>query len=1389
MMKNAENYILVNGNMCVASIYNSSTLTAGTIEIKGDFTQLTYSSANNFYCSDAHKVILSGEKLGISSKTFAAYTEDRARAYEMGDCTVTYTVQNEWDGNRQISMTVTNNGSETLRNWALKFDNAGEIADIWNASVVLNTDGLCVIKNNGYNYEIIPDGSVEFGFQLRGDELALPESVAMCNKTVDSTESAEISYEIRDNWDDGFIAEVSVTNNSNVPLEAWRLAFGGNFKISNIWNVNKLYTDEGFLVENNIATVPIASGETKSFGFQGVIASGETPELSDFVLTSIVVDLNSELPIDPDQPVDPENPEHIIMCFGEYIEEEKSLEVYWYSTDEGEVSLYENTDNGGWTTLTENVDGNSYKYKIGEVFLVKQIKAVQETANGTLESEPFIVALTEDGYVCTWLDSDNDGLPDYVEKAYGTDPENPDTDGDGLTDYEEIYITGTNPLKYDTDENGVNDADDDIDGDGLSNKEEIELGTSPNSADTDSDGLSDYDEINTYNTDPLKADRDDDTLSDGDEIAIGLDPNDPETFGVPDAEYKVDQTISADSEIMSRVNTEETPYELSLEISASGNAAKHLIAGGSIYSSITDSEARLGGAVGLNYFGGEVDKVKLIYEINDEYISNEGSEYAENCLDLQGIKRYNIFRYFEDLNMLLPIVTEFDEESDTLYAETDRLGAYCVLDMEILMQKLGIAPDGTSVENVARQMYSAAPAAAKDNIDPEKYCVTFIFDIRKGIVSSEQLEAYKEYVGGFATEVFAEKRDITIRLMTQDVTDFFDDSYKVIGECTNIDDFNKTIGRIKISDEEGFFGNYCTVTDALAYVLEHSDSGVKNYVFDVYAQEDAIFDTDAAAEFLKNSENLVNISMISDFPKTITGFQREIVLDTSGININSTKDFGERVYSHVFNDFIPETMSAILISGYEYVELKGRLNKYNHIDSDYEECAEGEDDLHKNDHLTDWEEVGVDHWVKEGLMSYDDDGNAVLPTIMDCLEFTELAYVKEGLKRFEQELGANFGVAIRGKRVLPVISDPTRADSDGDGIVDKYDPNPLMAIDVDTPCLYNKGGVPGVENHDMKVNFANDCKTYICTNPRCNYEVANPDFEDFRNLSKTDFVMVRTLISLHDDFCEKDNLEMAELTYSMVDRIRENCAIKHYEFVDSNVNYVSPCVKTLSDDNDIYLQASIADYTKTNRILELMVYGTKDVGDIAMLFFGNPIIPLGWAFFSEQFIYCYEKYNNPTVDDNRSKNIEKAVKATIIDEYNKKYNKSPIPVASAIVTSCSIWSHIGIYITNVYELSKIDSRGRSDYKIRIDFVRDERENKLVYFSNIKDIVVNKNTEIDIDFYTENCSKKSVFKNTFNYISDSVDYDPWAIIGSYYYKRDDVYSQWIKYHSNSMVQVK
>ncbi len=483
--------------------------------------------------------------------------------YENTGYNVTYSIVNEWTGNQTISMSITNTGTETLRNWALKFDCAdAEITNIWNAQVVENSDEYCIVRNNGYNYELIPGNTVEFGFQLQGENLLLPEDISLCTHTVDATENAEVTLDVKSSWADEFVGEISIKNISDTPLEAWRLNFNGNFEMSSIWNAVKLSSETGvFNIESDITTNPIATGETKTFGFQGKITSGEQPEITNISMTVIVIG-------DGEDVDSPEEHRDFIICYGDFDNESNMMLIGWYSTSEGAVTIYESTDGSDWSEITKVTENSSYIHEITDDFIVKYVKVKQETENGVIEAVPFVVELTDNGYVCTSIDSDEDKVSDSLEGIFGTDPNNPDTDGDGLSDYEEIYITGTNPLKYDTDENGVNDADDDSDGDGLSNKKELELGTSVISPDTDSDGLSDYDEVYVYSTDPLKADMDSDTLYDGDEIAIGLDPNNPETFGMPDAEYKVVQTVPADSDALAKINNADAPYALSVEITA-----------------------------------------------------------------------------------------------------------------------------------------------------------------------------------------------------------------------------------------------------------------------------------------------------------------------------------------------------------------------------------------------------------------------------------------------------------------------------------------------------------------------------------------------------------------------------------------------------------------------------------------------------------------------------------------------------------------------------------------------------------------------------------------------------------------------------------------------------
>jgi hypothetical protein len=93
----------------------------------------------------------------------------------------------------------------------------------------------------------------------------------------------------------------------------------------------------------------------------------------------------------------------------------------------------------------------------------------------------FAVALAV-GLVGCAADPDEDGLTSREEKDLGLDHKNADSDGDGLNDGDEL-AAGADPLSADTDE------------DGLSDSEEVAAGADPTLADTDADGYLDFDEV------------------------------------------------------------------------------------------------------------------------------------------------------------------------------------------------------------------------------------------------------------------------------------------------------------------------------------------------------------------------------------------------------------------------------------------------------------------------------------------------------------------------------------------------------------------------------------------------------------------------------------------------------------------------------------------------------------------------------------------------------------------------------------------------------------------------------------------------------------------------------------------------------------------------------
>jgi hypothetical protein len=154
---------------------------------------------------------------------------------------------------------------------------------------------------------------------------------------------------------------------------------------------------------------------------------------------------------------------------------------------------------------------------------------------------------TGDSQTGPWGDLDQDSLDNLVEYWFGTNPRNPDTDSDLLTDGEESYSTYTDPLLFDSNGNGVSDAQEDMDRDGLTNLAELRIHlTNPQHADTDWDQLLDGWEL-ANGLDPLfyndtTEDPDQDMLTNRQEQLLGLNPNlnDTDQDGVLDKDEDAD---------------------------------------------------------------------------------------------------------------------------------------------------------------------------------------------------------------------------------------------------------------------------------------------------------------------------------------------------------------------------------------------------------------------------------------------------------------------------------------------------------------------------------------------------------------------------------------------------------------------------------------------------------------------------------------------------------------------------------------------------------------------------------------------------------------------------------------------------------------------------------
>lgn len=354
----------------------------------------------------------------------------------------------------------------------------------------------------------------------------------------------------------------------------------------------------------------------------------------------------------------------------------KKKEVYLLKLNKGEIynlalPLVDQSvlwKSGNKNIVTVNEKGDVYAKKEGKTSLSTKVNNATVKINVEVDAKTIDDVMNED--------SDGDGLTDVFEKSIGTDITKKDTDNDGLSDYEEVNITQTNPVLEDTNNNGILDAEDDEDGDGLNNRTEIDGKTNPLVADSDNDGLNDYVEINTYGSDPLNADTDSDTIDDGKEVELGLSPVNAKTDGVtPDAERKFDQSITNDTAMeLYEAASKAIP---TVTGSFAGYASDHISISVVEKTELKDARFVVGEA----------------YSVTTDYDSTSGLKLQFDCHEnADSILDYTIGMFNPEGEMQ---VLEATVSGSTLSTDLIGTGDYFVMNLRAYLNSLGITVDTT----------------------------------------------------------------------------------------------------------------------------------------------------------------------------------------------------------------------------------------------------------------------------------------------------------------------------------------------------------------------------------------------------------------------------------------------------------------------------------------------------------------------------------------------------------------------------------------------------------------------------------------------------------------------------------------------------------------------
>lgn len=423
----------------------------------------------------------------------------------------------------------------------------------------------------------------------------------------------------------------------------------------------------------------------------------------------------------------------------------------------------------------------------------------------------------------------------------------------------------------------------------------------------------------------------------------------------------------------------------------------------------------------------------LKYNIKEAYIDNTLNLYS-SLEEFQGIKRLNIFKFHEDKNMLLPVETEFDVENGLLYAEVDELGTYCIMDMEIWLNNLGVEmPEENQSEENAVYFNSPSILSASENsgsVWTPTYInapIDLVFMIDSDGNYKNEFENEKSLIANICNSAFACYKDVRVHIISCTCTS--SDILKLSNGKSwfeNINEVQKALNSIQYkncSSKSEQNDKFNTLINGVSF-QDNSDRFI--YTFHNHGNFRTSYDRISSLDFCRMklgiySEILPVNWYYPDSQYEIT-LKKEIT-DNNGLFIEIDSNTLTTISENIANNlsYVRPVYEIIIPNKWKKIYLDGELSPTNGIDTD-------------KDTLTDWKEVDTARLI------WNEDGSFEIPTF-------NIAELTNHLIRF-QSPDYNFLYDDmknnKPRYYLPILSDPTNEDSDGDGIFDENDTAPFI---------------------------------------------------------------------------------------------------------------------------------------------------------------------------------------------------------------------------------------------------------------------------------------------------------------------------------------------------------